>query len=102
MAGPGQAVDESGQIIPDLGDVQYVDRDGKQQIRVDGTSLQIGTGSPKRLEARVKPADIQEVAAEAEAATSELDARTTALLLDHEIRLRALEGWSRHFMVMGA
>lgn len=81
VAGPGQAVDESGQIIPDLGDVQYVDRDGKQQIRVDGTSLQIGTGSPKRLEARVKPADIQEVAAEAEAATSELDARTAAAIV---------------------
>lgn len=91
LAGPGQTVDTTGRIVPDLGDVSYVDRNGKQQIRIDEASLQIVTGSPKRIAARTKPADVEQVAVEATEARSELDARLTGILTNHEGRIGSLE-----------
>lgn len=93
-AGPGQIIDRSGRIVPNLGDVQYIDRNGKQQIRIDEASLHVVAGSPKRIAARTKPSDVQAVAVEAAAATAELDLRTQDFLLDHETRIVTLEGAS--------
>lgn len=85
-------MNSSGQIVPDLGDVQYVDRNGKQQIRIDEASLQFVTGSPRRIAARTKPADVEAVATEAAEERASLDERLSAAVANHEGRILALEG----------
>lgn len=94
VAGPGQLTDNSGRLVPNLGDVQYVDRDGKQQIRVDNVTLRIVAHSPKALAAVVGPQEIavvQEGVTENAEDIAEVDTRTAAFLLDHEDRIQDLE-----------
>lgn len=113
-AGPGQLVDTSGRIVPHLGDVQYVDRDGAQQIRL-GDGLVVTTGSPKRIDSKVQPREVAKAQATADVAveaSADLDGRFTAAIIvlngqvaalqsadtthdgqlaDHESRIVALE-----------
>jgi len=94
VAGPGQVMTKSGQISPNLGDALFLDRAGRTQIRVDGTSMEIATGSPKRLQARAAPSDVEAVQENVDTNTEmieEVDDRVTAILVDHDTRLAIIE-----------
>lgn len=92
--GDGLTIDASNRHAVALGDAMGLDARKRITPIIDEETLQISSGSPKRIMARVKPSEVRAVEADVATNTdniSELDDRTTNLLTNHEGRLQAIE-----------